>query len=44
MTIGFATDNFDLNKGSIIENKKKDYWFLDLFDGEAFSGKMLASK
>ena len=41
MSIGIAKDNFDLNKNSIIENKKKDYWVLDLFDGEAFSGSMI---
>lgn len=37
MSIGFCRDNFDLNKNSIIENKKKDFWILDLFDGETFS-------
>ena len=41
MSIGVAKDNFDLNKNSIIENKKKEYWVLDLFDGEAFSGTMI---
>ena len=44
VSIGFAKDNFDLNKNNIVENKKKDYWVLDLFDGEANSGKMFANK
>jgi len=38
MSIGFCRDNFDLNKNAIIENKKKDYWVLDMFDGEKYSG------
>jgi hypothetical protein len=44
MSIGFAKENFDLNKNSILENKGKDYWVLDLFDGEAFSGKSIKNK
>lgn len=44
MSIGVCKDNFDLNKNSIIENKKKEYWVLDLFDGDAFSGKMITQK
>lgn len=44
MSIGFAKDNFDLNKNNIQDNKKKDYWVLDLFDGEAVSGKMITNK
>ena len=44
MSIGFAKDNFDLNKNSVLENKKKDFWVLDLFDGEAMSGKMITNK
>ena len=38
MSIGFCRENFDLNKNAIIENKKKDYWVLDMFDGEKYSG------
>ena len=34
ISLGFCRDNFDLNKNAIIENKKKEYWVLDLFDGE----------
>lgn len=37
MSIGFCRENFDLNKNAIIENKKKEYWVLDLFDGETYS-------
>ena len=37
MSIGLRRENFDLNKNAIIENKKKDYWVLDLFDGEAIA-------
>jgi hypothetical protein len=37
MSIGFCRENFDLNKKAVIENKKKDFWVLDLFDGEIFS-------
>lgn len=44
MSIGFAKENFDLNKNSILENKGKDYWVLDLFDGEACSGKSIKNK
>ena len=36
MSVGFCRDNFDLNKSSIIENKKKEYYVLDLFDGETY--------
>jgi len=39
MSIGFARENLDLNKNAIIENKKKEYWVLDLFDGETYSHK-----
>ena len=39
MSIGFARDNFDVNKNAIIENKKKEYWVLDCFDGEVYSHK-----
>lgn len=39
MSMGFCRDNFDLNKNAIIENKKKDYWVLDLFDGEIYNNK-----
>ena len=38
MSIGLVRDNFDLNKNAIIENKNKDYWVLDLFDGEVYCG------
>ena len=41
MSIGFARENFDVNKNAIIENKKKDYWVLDCFDGEVYSHKTL---
>ena len=41
MSIGFCKDNFDLNTNAISMNKKKDYWVLDLFDGEAFKGKSM---
>lgn len=44
MSIGFCKDNFDLNKNSIIENKKKEYYVLDLFDGEAYSGKIVQNR
>ena len=37
MSLGFCRDNLDLNKSSIIENKKKEYYVLDLFDGETYS-------
>ena len=37
MSIGLVRENFDLNKNAIIENKKKDYWVMDLFDGETYS-------
>ena len=37
MSIGFCRENLDLNKNAIIENKGKDYWALDLFDGETYS-------
>lgn len=36
MSIGFCRDNLDLNKNSIIENKKKEFYVLDLFDGETY--------
>ena len=39
MSVGFCRDNFDLNKNSILENKKKDFYVLDIFDGETYSGK-----
>ena len=38
MSIGYCRDNFDVNKNAKIENKKKDYWVLDMFDGETYSG------
>jgi len=37
MSIGFCRDNLDLNKNAIIENKKKEFYVLDLFDGEIYS-------
>ena len=37
MSIGFCRENFDLNKNAIIENKKKEYWVLDMFDGEIYT-------
>lgn len=37
MSLGFCRDNLDLNKNAIIENKKKEYYVLDLFDGETYS-------
>ena len=37
MSIGFCRDNLDLNKNAIIENKKKEFYVLDLFDGESYS-------
>jgi len=39
ISLGFCRDNFDLNKNAIIENKKKDFWVLDLFDGECTTSK-----
>lgn len=36
MSLGFCRDNLDLNKNSIIENKKKEFYVLDLFDGETY--------
>ena len=36
MSLGFARDNLDLNKNSIVENKKKEFYVLDLFDGETY--------
>ena len=39
MSIGFCRDNMDLNKNLIMMNKKKDYWIVDLFDGELYSHK-----
>lgn len=39
ISVGFCRDNFDLNKNAIVENKKKEYWVLDLFDGELFTQK-----
>jgi hypothetical protein len=41
ITLGFCRHNFDLNKAAIIENKKKEFWALDLFDGEAYSHNIL---
>ena len=32
MSIGFVRENFDLNKNSVLENKKRDYHILDVFD------------
>lgn len=37
ISIGFCRDNLDLNKNLIMMNKKKEYWILDLFDGELYS-------
>ena len=37
MSLGFCRENFDLNKNSILENKKRDYYVLDIFDGETYS-------
>ena len=37
MSLGFCRENFDCNKNAVIENKGKDYWVLDLFDGETYS-------
>ena len=36
MSVGFCRDNLDLNKNAIIENKKKEFYVLDLFDGETY--------
>jgi hypothetical protein len=36
VSVGFCRDNIDLNKNSIIENKKKEFYVLDLFDGETY--------
>ena len=40
MSLGFCRDNFDLNKNAIIENKKKEYCVLDLFDGETYTSQL----
>jgi len=39
MSVGFCRDNMDLNKNVIMMNKKKEYWIVDLFDGELYSHK-----
>ena len=39
MSIGFCRDDLDLNKNLIMMNKKKEYWIVDLFDGELYSHK-----
>lgn len=36
ISVGFCRDNLDLNKNSIIENKGKEFYVLDLFDGETY--------
>jgi len=33
-SLGLCRENFDLNKNMLFEQKFKDYWVLDLFDGE----------
>ena len=40
VSIGFCRTNFDLNKHAVVENKGKDYWVLDLFDGEWTCSRM----
>lgn len=40
MSVGFCRDNLDLNKNSIIENKKKEFYVFDLFDGELYSSHL----
>ena len=43
-SVGFCREDFDVNKNQIQDQKKKvDYWMLDLFDGEAYSSKIVAS-
>lgn len=37
MSLGFCKSNFDLDKFAIIENKKRLFYVLDLFDGEVYS-------
>lgn len=39
MSIGFCRENFDLNKNSIVENKKKEYYVFDIFDGETYTSE-----
>lgn len=39
MSLGFCRDNLDLNKNAIIENKKKEFYVLDLFDGETYQSQ-----
>jgi hypothetical protein len=40
MSLGFCRENFDLNKNSILENKKRDYHVLDVFDGQTITSTM----
>lgn len=35
--MGYCRENFDLNKNSIVENKKRDYHVLDIFDGQTIT-------
>lgn len=37
MSVGLCRDGIDLNKNMIMMNKKKEYWIVDLFDGELYS-------
>lgn len=39
MSVGLCRDGLDLNKNLIMMNKKKEYWIVDLFDGELYSHK-----
>ena len=40
ISVGFCRDNLDLNKNSIVENKKKEYYVFDLFDGELYTSHL----
>lgn len=40
MSVGYCRENFDLNKNSILENKKRDYHVLDIFDGQTITSTM----
>ena len=37
VSVGVCRDKLDLDKNSIMMNKKKEYWIVDLFDGELYS-------
>lgn len=37
MSVGLCRDGLDLDKNLIMMNKKKEYWIVDLFDGELYS-------